>query len=53
MLRYNSTLSKFEGYTSSWGEIGGTLIMIDGGNFNNGSSTISTANVFDGGDFGS
>jgi len=53
MLRYNSTLSKFEGYTSSWGEIGGTLIMIDGGNFNNGTSTISTAEVFDGGDFGS
>jgi len=53
MLRYNSTLSQFEGYTSSWGEIGGTLIMIDGGNFNNGTSTISTAEVFDGGDFGS
>ena len=53
MFRYNSTLSKFEGYTSGWGEIGGTLIMIDGGNFNNGSSTISTAEVFDGGDFGS
>ena len=53
MLRYNSTLSKFEGYTSGWGEIGGTLIMIDGGNFNNGTSTISTAEVFDGGDFGS
>ena len=53
MLRYNSTLSKFEGYTSGWEEIGGTLIMIDGGNFNNGSSTISTAEVFDGGDFGS
>ncbi len=48
-----TTLSKFEGYTSSWGEIGGTLIMIDGGNFNNGTSTISTAEVFDGGDFGS
>jgi hypothetical protein len=53
MFRYNTTTSKFEGYTSSWGEIGGTLIAIDGGNFNNGSSTISTANVFDGGDFGS
>jgi len=53
MFRYNTTISKFEGYTSSWGEIGGTLIAIDGGNFNNGSSTISTANVFDGGDFGS
>ena len=51
MFRYNSTLSKFEGYTSSWGELGGTLIMIDGGNFNNGTSTVSTANVFDGGDF--
>jgi len=53
MFRYNTTTSKFEGYTSGWGEIGGTLIMIDGGNFNNGTSTISTANVFDGGDFGS
>jgi len=53
MFRYNTTTSKFEGYTSSWGEIGGTLIAIDGGNFDNGSSTISTANVFDGGDFGS
>ena len=53
MFRYNSTLQKFEGYTTGWGEIGGTLIMIDGGNFNNGSSTISTAEVFDGGDFGS
>tara|TARA_R100001443_G_scaffold81746_1_gene88750 strand:+ start:337 stop:771 length:435 start_codon:yes stop_codon:yes gene_type:complete len=30
-----------------------SLIQIDGGNFDNGSSTISTANVFDGGDFGS
>ena len=53
MFRYNSTLQKFEGYTTGWGEIGGTLIMIDGGNFNNGTSTISTAEVFDGGDFGS
>ena len=35
-LRYNSTLNKFEGYTSSWGEIGG------------GGSNTFTTNVFTG-----
>lgn len=29
------------------------IIAIDGGNFDNGSSTVSTTTVFDGGDFGS
>ena len=55
MFRFNSTSSEFEGYDGSdWGEIGGGgVILIDGGNFDNGSSTVSTANVFDGGDFGS
>ena len=54
MLRFNSTSSEFEGYNgSAWGEIGGSVILIDGGNFDNGSSTVSTENVFDGGDFGS
>ena len=55
MFRFNSTSSEFEGYNgSAWGEIGGGgVILIDGGNFDNGSSTVSTANVFDGGDFGS
>jgi len=54
MLRFNSTSTEFEGYNgSAWGEIGGSVILIDGGNFDNGSSTVSTANVFDGGDFGS
>ena len=55
MFRFNSTSSEFEGYDGSdWGEIGGDgVILIDGGNFDNGSSTVSTANVFDGGDFGS
>ncbi len=54
MLRFNSTSSEFEGYNGSeWGEIGGSVILIDGGNFDNGSSTVSTENVFDGGDFGS
>ena len=55
MFRFNSTSSEFEGYNGTdWGEIGGGgVILIDGGNFDNGSSTVSTANVFDGGDFGS
>ena len=54
MLRFNSTSNEFEGYNgSAWGDIGGSVILIDGGNFDNGSSTVSTANVFDGGDFGS
>ena len=55
MFRFNSTSSEFEGYNgSAWGDIGGGgVILIDGGNFDNGSSTVSTSNVFDGGDFGS
>tara|TARA_B100001250_G_scaffold230669_1_gene197944 strand:- start:755 stop:985 length:231 start_codon:yes stop_codon:yes gene_type:complete len=32
-------------------EIGSSPILVDGGNFANGSSTISTSNTFDGGDF--
>ena len=55
MFRYNSTTNEFEGYADgAWGSIGGSgVILIDGGNFDNGSSTVGTANVFDGGDFGS
>ena len=37
----------------SWQDAAGSVILIDSGNFDNGSSTVSTANVFDGGDFGS
>jgi hypothetical protein len=34
----------------SWAQAGGA-VLIDGGNFANGSSIITTSNVFDGGDF--
>ncbi len=59
MFRFNTTNTKFEGYNgSAWGEIGGTSsgtgtgnITIDGGNFANGSSTVSTSSSIDGGSF--
>ena len=36
----------------SWQDAAGSVILIDGGNFDNGSSTVSSTQVFDGGDFG-
>ena len=59
MFRFNTTDTKFEGYNgSAWGEIGGTSsgtgtgnITIDGGNFANGSSIVSTSSSIDGGSF--
>tara|TARA_R100001443_G_scaffold22255_2_gene34464 strand:- start:2681 stop:2914 length:234 start_codon:yes stop_codon:yes gene_type:complete len=32
-------------------EIGSNTILVDGGNFVNGTSIVSSSNVFDGGDF--
>ena len=49
-FRFNATLSEFEGYDgSSWGSIGGSsIIVLDGGNFANGTSTVPTSSTVDG-----
>ena len=54
MFRYNTTESEFEGYDgSAWGEIGGGIVTLDGGNFDNGTSLVNTTEIYDGGDFDS
>ena len=54
MFRYNTTESEFEGYDGSeWGEVGGGIVTLDGGNFDNGTSLVNTTEIYDGGDFDS
>lgn len=54
MFRFNTTESEFEGYDGSeWGKVGGGMVTIDAGNFNNGTSLVNTTEIYDGGDFDS